>query len=595
MGSRVMAGLIAAGALLAGTGAAPAAGAEPPGSEALARVVAAQIPGATVRDAGPSGTIDPLATMPAPADVLTGRTDVMLDPGFWVATVTNLLESGSIVLPTPVDVVRPEAFLPIAPVAAGPAVSALPRADRDLSKVTYEWQGRTKTIRDFLRTTETDIVAFARDGRVIADFYENGWSAEDRHQPWSATKSFISAVVGIAIGEGRVRSVEDPIDRYIGELRGTAWEGVTIRNLLEMESGVHWDEDTPVLALNTQVQQWVQAALDLVTEGRLGQGRNAFLKALPKVAEQGTRFSYNSGNTQVLAWLTETVYGKPFNEVIAEKLWQPAGMAGDARILTDRVGDAIASQGLYARVFDLARFGELFRREGRTPEGRQVVPRSWVRESTTHTELSKGRYAYQWWSGPTPGSYQASGFQGQKISVSPDHCLVGVRLSHAFGLDTRPDDGPITDPGAYGFGTEFAADEWNAMYRAVAAHLGTCPRPVEGRGAVPKLRLGRAAGASRAAAVRRGALRLRIGASGRRMRVLVTATARVRRADGRGTRPLRVAARRLVVRPGPARTVSVPLTSAGRRWLRTVRRGTVTVRASADGGVRAPARRLVVR
>ena len=205
-----------------------------------------------------------------------------------------------------------------------------------------------------------------------------------------------------------------------------------------MRSGVFWDEDTPVLAQNTQVQQWVQAALDLVTEGQLGQGRNDFLKALPKETEPGTKWRYNSGATQVLAWLTEKVYGKPFNEIISEKLWQPAGMAGDARMLTDRVGDAIASQGLYSRVFDLARFGELLRNDGRTPEGRQVVPAAWVRDMTTLLDAPKGAYGYQTWIGPMPGTFQASGFQGQKISVAPAHCLTGVRLSHSFGARHAP-------------------------------------------------------------------------------------------------------------------------------------------------------------
>ncbi len=583
-----LASLVAASAIALATPAAGAQGTQR--DDAAARAIASQVPGAVLRGAGPD-PIDPTVALPGAAELLTGRTDVMLDPSFWVATVTNLLQSGSLILPSPVDAVRPEAFLPTSGVANGPTASALPRQDRDLSKVTYEWQGRTKSIRDFLRTTETDIVAFVHEGRVIADFYENGWSADVRHQPWSATKSFISALVGIAIDDGLVRSVDDPIDRYIPELRGTAWEGVTIQNLLEMESGVHWDEDTPVLAQNTQVQQWIQAALDLVTEGQYGQGRNAFLKALPKVAEQGTKFSYNSGNTQVLAWLTEKVYGKPFNEVISEKLWKPAGMAGDARILTDRVGDAIASQGLYSRVFDLARFGELFRRGGTTPEGKRVVPEAWTRESTKHTALSKGRYAYQWWSGPTPGSYQASGFQGQKISVSPDHCLTGVRLSHAFGLDIRPDDGDPADPGSYGFGTEFGADEWNAMYRAVAATLGTCAKP---QAAAPtRVRLGQMSTASRKAALRRGALRVRLGGTGNRMVVRVVATAPGRR--GSGAR--RIAARDVVVRPGPARTVSIPLSAAGRRWLRGVRRATVTVRATGDAAAGRPTqqRRLILR
>ncbi len=398
----------------------------------VVEAVARSIPGATVRqDAGQV----PLEGVPGVAELAAGRTEVMMDPAFWTQVVGNLLVSRTVVIPTPVDLVRPEMYLPTVPVAAGGKVWPLPRREVDLSGTTYTWQGRTKTLRDFVRSTETDAVGFVHDGVIVDDLYANGWSADVRHQPWSVTKSFISAVVGVAVDEGRVRSLQDPIDRYIGELRGTAWEGVTIQNLLEMESGVHWDEGTPVLALNTQVQQWIQGALDLYTNGAAGQGRNAFLKALPRVAPQGTKFSYNSGNTQVLAWLSERLYGKPFNEVISEKLWIPTGMQGDARMMTDRAGDAYASQGLYSRIFDLARFGELFRNGGRTPDGRQVVSARWVRESTTMTSVSQGKYAYQWWSGEVPGGFKASGFQGQKISVSPSHCLTGVRLSHTLGAN----------------------------------------------------------------------------------------------------------------------------------------------------------------
>ena len=541
----------------------------------VARAIVAQIPGATLLT-DEHGQIDGTFNVPAAEDLAAGRTAVMLDPAFWVAAVSNLLQSGSVTLPTPIDWVKPEAFLPTAPVADGPYVSALPRRDRDLSSVTYEWQGRQKTLPEFLRTTETDIVAFVRDGEVIADFYENGWSSDVHHQPWSVTKTFIAATVGIAVDEGRVGSVQDPIDAYIPELKGTAWEGARIVDILQMRSGVFWDEDDPVLARNTQVQQWVQAALDLVTEGQLGQGRNEFLKALPKETEPGTMWRYNSGATQVLAWLTEEVYGKPFNQIISEKLWQPAGMDGDARILTDRQGDAIASQGLYSRVFDLARFGELLRNGGRTPEGRRVVPAAWVRDMTTLLEAPKGAYGYQTWVGPMPGTFQASGFQGQKISVAPDHCLVGVRLSHAFGLDTRPGDEPPENPESYGFGTEFHAKEWNAMYQAVAEHLGTCARRAGG-----KVRLGRKA------SLRGGALRVRVRSSDRR-RVRVNARA------GRE----RVATRRITLRPGRARVVKVPLTAAGRRLLRTDRRVRVrlVVRAAdAPGRERLAARRTVVR
>jgi CubicO group peptidase (beta-lactamase class C family) len=342
---------------------------------------------------------------------------------------------------------------------------------------------------------------------------------------------------------------------------------------------VHWDEGTPVLAVNTQVQQWIQAALDMYTNGALGQGRNDFLKSLPRVAPQGTKFSYNSGNTQVLAWLTEKLYGKPFNQVISEKLWAPTGMAGDARILTDRVGDAIASQGLYARIFDLGRFGELYRNGGRTPDGRQIVSSRWVRSSTTMTAISEGEYAHQWWAGPTTGSYTASGFQGQKITVSPQHCLTGVRLAHTLGGNFSSGS----------FEVEMGEAEWGALYRAIAARLGGCGAgagAARSRGARGRaVRLGGPRRLARRAALRRGALRIVVGV-GRRTPVRLSVTSA-------GRRPVRIASRRVTLRAGRPRAVSVPLTRAGRRMLRARRSVRVVVRALA-GGARAQ-RAAVVR
>lgn len=442
-----------------------------------AALAAATVTTGTAQAQLPGLPQEPLVGVPELTQLLEGRAETMLDPAFVTQAVGNALVDQTVVLPLPVDVVKPEQALPTAPVAAGRRASPLPRRTVDLDDVTYQWQGRTKAVHDFVVSSETDAVAFVHRGRIVDDLYANGWDAETRHQPWSVTKSFVSALVGIAVGQGRVRSVEDPIERYVPDLRGTAWEGTTVRNLLEMESGIHWDEGTPVLAVNTQVQQWVQLALDLHTNGALGQTRNEFLASLPRVAPQGTQFSYNSGNTQVLAWMLEEVYGQPFNEIVSEQLWVPAGMAGDARVMTDRVGDAVASQGLYSRVFDLARFGELFRNGGRTPGGRQVVPERWVRASTTMTGPSAGEYAWQWWSGPLPASYEASGFQGQKISVAPAACLTGVRLSHTLGGDLRPGDGDPADPASYGFAIESGGAEWAAVYRAVARHLGGCRTP----------------------------------------------------------------------------------------------------------------------
>ena len=451
--------VLAGGAVATTSGAAPAAMSEQAVVDQLLTTAQAQLD-------------EPIVGLPPAPDVVAGRLQVLLDPNYWTNYVNEAAVNGALILPSPIDLVRPEMYLPTTVVPAGKKASPLPRRPQELLDTTYEWKGRTKTLQEFINTTETDGIAFVHKGAVVTDAYANGWSADVQHQPWSVTKSFVSALVGIARDERRVRSLQDPIEAYIPELKGTAWKGTTLQNLLEMESGVHWDEGTPVLAVNTQVQQWIQLALDNYTGGQMGQTRNEFLMSLPRVAPQGTKFSYNSGNTQVLAWMLERLYRKPFAEIISAKLWKPAGMAHDARVMTDRLGDAVASQGLYSRIFDLARFGELFRNGGVASNGRRIVSQAWVRESTTMNKISEGQYAYQWWVGAEKGDYTASGFEGQKITVSPQGCLTGVRLAHQLGADTRPtaDD----DPASPGFAVEMGGEEWFAVYRAVSKRLGGC-------------------------------------------------------------------------------------------------------------------------
>ncbi len=436
---------------------------------ALAVALTAPLVTAAAAEDGPI-----VGTPPLPAAV-QGWVENWMDPDFWASYVHDAVANGHINVPYPNDPVKPEAFLPNVPVAKGTYVSALPVARKDLSKITYEFEGQTKTIEQFVRTTRTDQVVLVADGTVIGEFYAGGFSADVRHQAWSVTKTFVAAVVGIAHGEGRIDSLQDPIEKYVPDLAGTEWEGVSIEDVLQMESGVHWDEDTPVLALNTQVEQWRDLALDLFTDGAMGQTRNEFLATLPTAGyDPGTRWKYNSGNTQVLAWMTELMYGTTFEKVLEKKLWQPMGAAGDAVMTSDRVGSVVASHGLFARPHDFARFGELLRNGGRTPEGKQVVPKKWVDAMTTMTAVSKGKYGLQTWAHPiaAPDAYSASGFQGQKITVLPSDCITAVRTSHALGADVR--EGEITDPNAYGFGTNFYAAEWQTMLRAVADAVGGC-------------------------------------------------------------------------------------------------------------------------
>lgn len=434
----------------------------------LARLSAAAASLALCVAALPAGAEDgPVVGTPPPADMVAGWLEGWTDPDYWSSFVHDA-SLGRVNAPYPVDPVKPEAYLPNVPVRDGRYTAPLPVRHRDLSGVTYTHEGRTKTVAQFVRTTRTDQVVLVNDGVVVGEWYAGGYTADTRHQAWSVTKTFVAAVVGIARAEGLVRSLRDPIEDYVPALRGTEWEGVSIRDLLQMESGVHWDEGTPVLPVNTQVEQWRDLALDLLTGGLLGKTRDEFLATLPSMGyEPGTEFRYNSGNTQVLAWMTERLYGATFEKVLTRKLWRPMGAEDDAVMTTDREGSVIASHGLFARPHDFARFGELLRNGGRTSDGRRVLTRRWVRAMTTMTKVSGGRYGLQTWAHPiaAPDAYTAAGFQGQKITVLPSDCLTGVRTSHALGVDL-----------AAGTTTDSFEAEWQTMLRAVADALGGCPR-----------------------------------------------------------------------------------------------------------------------
>lgn len=422
---------------------------------------------AATASAAPAAADDgPVVGMPDLLDSVPAWLAAWTDPDYWASYVHDAMMNQQINVPYPADPVKPEAVLPNVMVADGRYVSSLPAKPIDLSGVTYDFGGQTKTIEQFVRTTRTDQLVFVHDGTVVGEFYAGGFDAETRHQAWSVTKTFVAAAVGVAKSEGLIGSLKHPIDRYLPELAGTEWEGVTIRDILQMESGVHWDEGTPVLVINTQVEQWRDVGLDLFSGGALGKTRNEFLATLPSMGyEPGTEFHYNSGNTQVLAWLTERLYGKPFQEILSAKIWKPMGAEGDAVLTTDRVGDVIASHGLFARPHDFARFGELLRNGGRTADGRRVLPKRWVRAMTTMTKVSDGQYGLQTWAHAmaAPDAYTAGGFQGQKITVLPRDCLTAVRTAHSLTIDASG-----------GFGMTFYDDEWQVMLRAVADELGAC-------------------------------------------------------------------------------------------------------------------------
>jgi CubicO group peptidase (beta-lactamase class C family) len=290
-------------------------------------------------------------------------------------------------------------------------------APRELS-VTYAYQGQEHTLEDFLTRTKTNGFVVLDGQDIVAERYW-GASRATRFQSWSMAKSFTSAAVGIALGEGRIRSVDDPVDKYLPELAGSGYAGVPIRELLRMSSGIEWDEGTDAPRLQA-------------TAGK-GYPISKMAARQERGWEPGTRFEYTSMNSFVLARLVTKATGVPYHTYVQRKIWRPAGMESTANVGNDSHGDSLGYCCYYATDRDFARFGLLYLRGGKA-NGRQVVPASWVKASTTPSPVNP-RYGLHWWLGGG-GDFLAAGFGGQYIYVSPRHGVVIVKSAVAGG---RPD------------------------------------------------------------------------------------------------------------------------------------------------------------
>ncbi|WP_162932286.1 serine hydrolase domain-containing protein [Solimonas sp. K1W22B-7] len=383
-------------------------------------------------------------------DLLQARAELLLSGGQATRILQDTADFEFSILLLPVEATTAIVILPTRVVRARADAAALPEAKVDLSQVTYEVNGRTRTVEQFMQSGSTNAIAFMHKGRFIYDDYQNGFNTKTRHHMWSVTKSVTTSLVGIAVAEGLVHSIHDPITKYIAEAAGTVWEGVSIEDLLQMESGTYW-VDVPI----HQPEELVLMGADYHSNGLAGMTRDEYLLRLTRVSNPGEFYRYNSGDAQMLAWLLERVYHKPYAELLSEKIWQPAGMQDDALVMVDRLGNTFASMGLHATPRDMLRFGELHRNGGRSVDGRQIIPAAWVRASHHYDKATGGGpRGYMWphWGGVESGNYTAEGYGHQLVSVAPSLHMVGVR----FGND------PIDT---------IVQKEWEAVLTAVGNYL----------------------------------------------------------------------------------------------------------------------------
>ncbi|KAJ6780951.1 hypothetical protein PWT90_05378 [Aphanocladium album] len=299
---------------------------------------------------------------------------------------------------------------------------------------TYIFEGKSKSTEDFLLDTDTVALLVLVDGQVRYEQYFLTGGPQVNWLSMSVAKSFVSCLVGIAVDEGFIRSIDEPISKYVPVHPNSAYDGVSIRNVLQMSSGARWNEDYS--NKTSEIFQISQAIL-----GK-GSGLDGFVARMVKETTPDTVCRYNSGETQILGALVAHATKRSLTQYMSEKLVEPLGFESPSFWITDMHGTEMAYAGLNLTARDFAKLGELYRNNG-IWQGRRIISASWVRDSTSidspireagqpyvgDHKFSLG-YGYQWWIPPGyKGDYCAIGVLNQLVYVNPDKKATIVKLS----------------------------------------------------------------------------------------------------------------------------------------------------------------------
>ncbi|MCP5383838.1 MAG: serine hydrolase [Altererythrobacter sp.] len=270
----------------------------------------------------------------------------------------------------------------------------------------------------YMKKQRTSGMVIVLDGMVVTEKYGLGFGPEGKWTSFSVAKSLTSTMVGAAVKDGAIKSLDDKVTDYIEGLKGSAYDDVTVRQLLTMTSGVKWNED--YTDPNSDVAKF--------NEHKAEDGLDAtvsYMRTLPREAPAGEKWVYKTGETNLIGVLVSEATGKPLSEYLSEKVWAPFGMEQDATWLLGSTGHEISGCCIQASTRDFARFG-LFMLGGAKIDGVSVLPDGWIAEATTKQAPIgvEGRgYGFQWWTNDE-GSYAAQGIFGQGIFIDPARNLV---------------------------------------------------------------------------------------------------------------------------------------------------------------------------
>lgn len=331
-------------------------------------------------------------------------------------------------------------LFPVRVVKHGVHVRPLPKHAKQLANFQFKSDGKTYDLIDFMALDRVTGLLVLKDGEIAYEDYELGNTENTRWMSMSIAKTITSTLIGAAIHDGFIKSIDDPVTAYVPALAGSAYAGVSIRNLLMMASGVKWDETYTNPAsdrrrmLEAQIAQKPGAIL-------------ALMASLPRAAAPGTVWNYSTGETFVAGAVVRSAVGKPLAQYLSERLWSPAGMESDATWwLESPDGLEVGGSGLSATLRDYGRLGLFLMNDG-VAGGQRILPAGWVHEAGS-SKIINGRkvdYGYMIWPiDAAPGSinyeaFEAVGIYGQYIYVNPrERVVIAVWGAQPKPVDKEP-------------------------------------------------------------------------------------------------------------------------------------------------------------
>ena len=352
-----------------------------------------------------------------------------------------------------------QSMIPTVSIKRSGVVNAFGHQPRALPD-TFVYQDERRSMDSFMVDSSTTALVVVKGNDISFEAYYQGTKELDQRISWSMAKSFLSAIFGVAVSDGLIPDLNQAVSDYVPALKASGYDGVSIKNVLQMSSGVYFNEDYS--DFNSDINRFGRVMA-------LGGSFDEFAASLTTDRQQGTYMHYVSIDTHVLGMVLRAATGRSFVDYFDEKLWSKLGTEQDAVYLTDSTGEPMVLGGLNLISRDYARFGLLYRDYG-VINGEEIIPAQWIEDSITpdaphlmpgkrnNSDTSLG-YGYQWWIPVHADSeFMALGIYGQYIYVNRKADVVIVKNSANRGFMANDYE---------------SADIAVAAFRAIADSLST--------------------------------------------------------------------------------------------------------------------------